>query len=130
MPRLMGTDTVPAHWGALVLSGFLLGSKRPLQSPGWLPMDVPQFTISPLIPPVNGCCRGHHCLRCPHRSCEHTLYTHSAGQGAGVWQGYTCPLPLPQHPGLGHLAHPSRQALGTSSPLSAEGILLRGGERC
>lgn len=47
--------------------------------------------------------------------------------------GYTCPLPLPPWAwapwrGLGHWARPGRQALGTSPPLSAEDVLLKGGE--
>lgn len=46
----------------LVLSDFLLVSVRPLQSPRWLPMGVPQFTVSLPTSPVKGCATRLACL--------------------------------------------------------------------
>lgn len=99
-------------------------------------MDVPQFTISPPKPPVNGCCTEATIVSdvpVPAVSTRSTTlcwagswrvagatHVHSPSLRTRAW--------APRR-GLGHWARPGRQAPGTSSPLSAEDVLLRGGER-
>lgn len=130
MPRVMGTLGSPGP------AWFLLGSKRPLQSLGWLPMDVPQFTISPPKPPVNGCCtEATIVLDVPVPAVSTrstTLCWAGSWRVAGATHVHSPSLRTrawaPRR-GLGHWARPGRQAPGTSSPLSAEDVLLRGGER-
>ena len=81
----------------LVLSDFLLVSVRPLQSPRWLLMGVPQFTVSLPASPVKGCATRLACLllhgqRPPLASgvlipAVNTRVTHSAGYRTGTEQG-------------------------------------------
>lgn len=130
MPRVMGTLGSPGP------AWFLLGSKRPLQSLGWLPMDVPQFTISPPKPPGNGCCTEATIVSDVPVPAVSTRSTTLCWAGSWRVAGATR-VHFPSlrtrawapRRGLGHWACPGRQAPGTSSPLSAEDVLLRGGER-
>lgn len=130
----------------LVLSDFLLVSVRPLQSPRWLPMGVPQFTVSLPTSPVKGCATRLACLllhrqRPPPASgvlipAVNTRVTHSAGYRTGTEQGGHgwCLLSLPPSPkpGLGDAAWDTGAILAgrlwaISASLSSEKVLLRKG---
>lgn len=114
----------------LVLSDFLLVSVRSLQSPRWLPMGVPQFTVSPHLPSEGLChktglpaaaqAEATTGLGCSRPRCQHTRHTlsrvsnwHGAG---GPWVVSTQPPSLTQawawRRCLGYWGHPGRQALG------------------